>query len=844
MPPLPLEFPSWPLAVLAVPILARAAIFVVATLTEPWSVNPNRIIPAWAQLLQAAAFAGLALLLLRFGRHDRRAWALGLLILDSGTTLLTPFVRASTDPTPVTWLGLHLRTDAFQAAMAWFFAGLFPRSSTRPRLAGIFFAATTAAFVLGVVLVVADALALTLGADAPRVVSLLQRQAPRDADWYFTLQFLLMAPLVVLMPLKLRECGPDARRRFYWLALGLTVGFLPLVANTMLQIYWAGVAATSLPYPRLRGAIIVTALTAVPAAAAYAALVQRTLDLRLVLRRALQYMLARAVIRAVAIVPFAVLAVLVVSNRNRSLAELASGPTGLVLSALTVAGAAGALSRRRLFAALDRRFFRQEIDARELLVKVADGVRHAESIEEVRDTLATAVERALHPESVVTAIAGSDEAFHAIDADVAPLRGVSALAQLVEGDDAPLDVAGAAPELLGRLSEQDRAWLTATGAATLVPLRGSRGELRGILTLGPKASELPYTAQERQLLAAVGASGGFAIDRILTMARHTAQHDAENSLDPPARECVDCGAVVGAGSRCGCGGHLRIGSTPLLLGHRLRFERRIGAGGMGVVYRAVDVRLHQARAVKTLPGADPVMMARLRREARAMASVAHPNLATLHSLESWRGAPMLVMEFLDGGTLSDRLGSGPLPVEATLALGTALGRGLAALHGRGILHRDIKPSNIAFTADDTPKLLDFGLARLVVPPAISTAADARADSPSSLAALNEGPGVPGTPAYISPEVLDGAPPTPADDVWSLAVTLLEACTGTNPYRAATVASTVARVLSEPHRGAAAAALLPPEVGRTFARCFGPRAYRPSTADEFVLALTHCVSTGG
>ncbi len=844
--PVTIEFPSWPLSVLAVPIVARTAIFVVSILTEPWSISPNRFIPPWAQLLQAATFGGLALLLLRFGRHDRRAWALGLLILDSGTTLLTPFVRASSAPTAITWLGLHLRTDAFQAAMAWFFASLFPRSSTRPRLAAVFFAATTTAFMLGAVLVIADTLALALAPDAPSLVTALQRESPGPDDWYFTLQFLWMAPLLVLMPLKLRECGPDARRRFYWLTLGLVVGFLPLVINTMLPTYWAQFSVTPPPFRRLRGAIIVTALTAVPVAAAYAALVQRTLDLRLVLRSALQYVLARAVIRGVAFAPFVGLAALVVSNRNRPLSELASGPTGLILSALTLAGAIGVLSRRRLLAALDRQFFRQEIDAREMLLKVAEGVRHAESIEEVRDTLATAIERALHPESQVTAIAGSDDCLHAIDADVAPLRRASALAQLVEGGDAPLDVAGAEPSIVGRLGEPDRAWLAATGAAALVPLRGSRGELCGVVALGPKASELPYSSQDRELLAAVGASGGFAIDRILTMARHTAHHGAQSVLDPPARECADCGAVVGPEPvRCGCGGQLRIGATPVMLADRLRFERRIGAGGMGVVYRATDLRLHQARAVKTLPGADPVMMARLRREARAMASAAHPNLATLHSLESWRGSPMLVMEFLEGGSLSDRLRGGPLSVSKTLLLGIALGRGLAALHGRGLLHRDIKPSNIGFSADDTPKLLDFGLARLYAAPgSAATSTAARVESPSSLAALTEGPGIPGTPAYISPEVLDGAPPTPADDVWSLAVTLLEACTGANPYRAGTVASTVARVLSEPHRGAAAASTLPSEVGRVFAQFLGPRAFRPASAEDLVHALMHCETNGG
>ncbi len=842
----PREFPSWPLSLLAVPILARAVIFVVALVTEPWSTNPNRLIPAWAQILQASTFAVLAFMLLRFGRHDRRAWSIGLFILDAASTLLTPFVRASTAPTALTWLGLHLRTDAFQAAMVWFFASLFPRSSTRPRLAAVFYAGTAAAFVLGVALVVADGVATRLGPEAPALAVVLQRQSPGGDDWYFTLQFLLMAPLLVLMPLKLRECGPDARRRFQWLALGLSVGYLPLVANTILQTLWAQYAATPPPFARARGVLIVTALTAVPVAAAYAALVQQTLDIRLVLRQALQYVLARAFIRGLAVVPFVALLAVVVFNRDRSIAELASGPSGLVLSALTIAAVAGAMGRRRLLARLDRRFFRHEADVRATLLDVANGVRHAESIEEVRETLAVAAERAFHPQSLVTAVVGSDECLHPIDADVMPLRVSSALAQLVGGSDAPLDLTTADRSILVRLAEHDRAWATATGAAIVVPLRGPGNDLLGILALGPKLSELPYSSQDSELLAAVGASGGFAIDRILMMARHARVHGAESVLDPPARECVDCGRVFGPEPQsCECGGLLRRAPAPLTLGDRLRFERRIGAGGMGVVYRATDLRLQQPRAVKTLPVADLVTTARLRREARVMASARHTNLATLHSLELWRGSPMLVMEFFEGGTLANRLRRGPLDIDEMLALGVALGNGLGALHGQGLLHRDIKPSNIGFTADDTPKLLDFGLARLAtVPETAAAAGEDGADSTWSLTGLLDGPGLRGTPAYISPEALQGAPASAADDLWSLAVTLLEACTGRNPFRAATMAATVARVLTESHRAADSAGALRPETAKIFATLLGPKTVRPTSARHFVRALTPGAANGG
>src|SRR5437870_117030 len=101
------EFPGWPVAILAVPILLRAAVFALALLTQSWTANPNRIIPAWAQILEASLMASLAIVLLYYGRADRRAWSLGLFVMDVGATLLEPFVRAIHQPAAIVWLALH-----------------------------------------------------------------------------------------------------------------------------------------------------------------------------------------------------------------------------------------------------------------------------------------------------------------------------------------------------------------------------------------------------------------------------------------------------------------------------------------------------------------------------------------------------------------------------------------------------------------------------------------------------------------------------------------------------------------------------------------------------------------
>jgi Protein kinase domain len=839
----PIEIPSWPFIVLGVLVVARATIFVLALFVEPWAAAPGRMVPPWAAISQATLFIALAFVLLRYGRSDRRAWVLGVFILDAAATLLEAFVREIASPSAITWLAMRLRTDAFQAAFMWFFASAFPKPTMNRALAATMAIGTAGALALGLGLVTMDSLARFAGETPSALSSVaaqLQRNSPGESDWYFTLQFLWLMPLLVLMPLKLREAGPDDRRRFAWLTLGIAVGFSPLVINVFLITFSDRYVQLVPPDNQVRGLIIFLALTAVPLAAAYAALVQRTLDVRLVVRAALQYVLARSFIVIISLSPFVVLLVMVGLNRNRSVADLLSGRTGVVLLTLTVAGLAAALGRRRLLFLLDARFFREQVDARTTLLAVAGTVRQATSIDELRETLTRSLETAFHPTTILTALAGADDQLHALDAELPPLSRGSALAQLVAGSNAPFDVESQSSGIINRLAAPDQEWLRASRAATLLPLRGAGDELLGVVALGEKRSELPYSDEDHSLLAAVGSACGLALDRVLSSARD-ANLEEGRSADPAARECVECGLVLAAdASACVCGGLLQRAAAPHSLGDRLQFLQRVGAGGMGVVYRAVDLRLQQPRAVKTLPHVDPVLASRLRREARAMATVSHRNLALLYGLEFWRGAPMLVMEFLEGGTLGEQLQRRSLTLRETIDLGTHLADALGVLHGAGILHRDIKPSNIGYTTDGTPRLLDFGLARLLPRGPVETPHAGRVgDSTWSINLSTEVGGVRGTPAYLSPQVLTGSPPSPSDDLWSLAVTLLEAVTGANPFRAANVAATVARVLSETHRVAGAAQLLPPSMQAFFAEVLGPQEGRPQTASAFTQRLQRC-----
>src|SRR5262245_60529128 len=203
---------------------------------------------------------------------------------------------------------------------------------------------------------------------------------------------------------------------------------------------------------------------------------------------------------------------------------------------------------------------------------------------------------------------------------------------------------------------------------------------------------------------------------------------------------------------------------PLSAGTRLgtyEIVGPLGAGGMGEVYRARDTRLGRDVALKIIPEVfanEPDRVARFEREARALAALQHPNIASLFGFEETGGRRTLVMELVEGVDLSQRVANGPVPVDEALEIARQIAEGLEAAHEKGIVHRDLKPANIKISSDGRVKILDFGLARAYLgDSAEGTVPQETMNSPTMTAGMTRQGMILGTAAYMSPEQARGKP---------------------------------------------------------------------------------------
>ena len=554
----------------------------------------------------------------------------------------------------------------------------------------------------------------------------------------------------------------------------------------------------------------------------YAVLAARIPHLREAVRAFYRRLLLHSgLLGAAAAVPAGALAWLIGRSSERTVGAVVADPLAQSLVAAVGILLLVIAARERILIRLDTWILPEAADQRQALADAAGALAQAGRITTVGETVTRTVRRGCgSPATLLVAADAETRAggFSAPQARCVPLPRQAAIVHLLETAGGPVRVEPAGrPSVFPLLPPDEAAWVTETGADVIVPVPGPGTDVLGVLVVSRRLDGRLVRSVDLPFLEALGAAAGLALARLQLL-------DAPGSGSGetrPAEECPVCRCLTAAGEApgCACGPAYVATEVPKLLAGKFRLTRRLGAGGMGTVYLARDLRLERDVAIKTLTERSFVRLVGLKPEAWAMTTVTHPAVAQIHGVESWRGRPFLVVEFLAGGTLEDRLRDGPVAPAEAVSVVARLADALAALHEKGFLHGDVKPSNIGFTAEGSPKLLDFGLAH----------------------AVDDAAMVGGTLPYLSPEVLAGRPADEADDVWSLCVVLYEMVSGRHPFAGGALEAVRRRIRRQrlaaggPDASAAPTAATA-VVAFAAAVLTATRAERPGTARVFARAL--------
>jgi tRNA A-37 threonylcarbamoyl transferase component Bud32 len=590
--------------------------------------------------------------------------------------------------------------------------------------------------------------------------------------------FYIIAALTALTANYRRLTDVNERRRVKILLVGALVGLVP--GFLVVASYWMRSSAnmTQSIFASKATALGTLTLLFFPISFAYAILRHRLLDISVMIRQGVRYALARHVLAS--LVPAMALLltadVLLHSDQPLSTFLRGRGWAYLAVGMLALVARAG---QRQWLVSLDRHFFREHYNAQQILRQVSDDIRRVGDFERVAPRVVALIETALHPEFVALLLRQPHEVSYrvlvAVPAGLSPppLRVDSTLLALLRVLGKPLEVsAGGAESLAQQLPPDEVRFLEESGIELLVPIVTNPDRAESVLVLGVKRSEEPYTRQDSDLLAVI--AGNLAL---LLEGPASASVPSTGTFD----ECPDCGSCYDSGTACCAreGSPLVPVRLSRVLAARYLLDRRLGHGGFGTVYAAMDTALDRHVAVKVIR--DDLLMnddvaRRFQHEARMAAAFVHPNVVTVHDFGVAAGRAFLVMELLTGTTLRDALQrSGMFSATYTIRIMQHVCAAVDAAHRRQLVHRDLKPENIFLThseADDVAKVLDFGIAKVL-----------HGDS-ERLARDTTGTGagiVVGTLRYMAPEQLRGEDVQPAADLWALAVIAHEMLTGTHPF---------------------------------------------------------------
>lgn len=588
-----------------------------------------------------------------------------------------------------------------------------------------------------------------------------------------------------------RQADEVSRRRLRVILFGLSIGLLFLVISILTGIFlWLLNFNSEIRFIEQLVVISESFLLLIPPVFAYAIVRHKVIPVSFIIRRGLQYLLAKNALRLLLILPVVGIIWNVAANPNRTIYEILFQNSFAFYFFIVLAFIAGVLMRSRLNEWIDKKFFREQYNQERLLRELTEDVKESDSLPKLSRLVSSKIQSALHPSSVSLFFQedrSSDFSLgYASDETSANLKlaAESPLLRLMQNQSGAIEFPTRQTD---HLPPREKRWLRETGAKLLVPLRNSDGNLSGIFSLGEKKSEIPYTNRDKELLETLANQIALVHENLNLKDRVRREQRIKTEIlsrfDESSinllKECPKCGRCFDRAAEKCSDDHSELTFTlPVerTIENRYRLEKLIGKGGMGTVYEATDLRLNRTVAVKILSGAmfgNREALRRFEREAQTAAKLNHRNIVTIfdYGVLSTEGA-FLVMELVRGETLSEVLRrEGKLDAETVKEWFAQILDGVDAAHRSGIIHRDLKPENIFVTRDDEENvrlcILDFGLARF------------NEHEPAGSVTV---PGmIMGTPGYMPPEQLRGERTNERGDLFAVGVMIYECLHGEKPF---------------------------------------------------------------
>jgi hypothetical protein len=604
------------------------------------------------------------------------------------------------------------------------------------------------------------------------------------AGWAFFLTCLLLAMAVTARNYRhLRDA--DSRRRIRWVVAGLVASFVPFIVTNALYRFTGLISEHT--FHGWLGALAFLPMTLIPVSLAVAVWQEQLFDISVLVRRGLQYLLARTALRALLAVPVALLVFSIVLHPDRTVGQILLQGAGWLNIVWMAAIAAVLPARQRLHTTLDRRFFREAYQQEQVLVQLIDEVRQRDSLADIARLVSARIDSVLHPTTLhifYKAEERSDRFETQSSSDVLASPQLSEQRTLLGLLEHGTVIRAFPADFEAKLPASERDWLETLGVRLIVPITGARERLVGVLLLGARMSDEPYSATDLRLLHGIAAQIGLVSENQHLQARVRLDADVrrdvlgrlEDKSVSLLKECPVCGACYDSVvERCAHDNAELALTLPIerTLDGKYRLERALGRGGFGAVFEASDLRLHRQVAAKVMMGSlfgDVAALRRFEREARAAAKIDHPAITRVHDYGSvGSGGAYLIMELVAGRTWrAELLRSGVIAPARAAQWFQQLLSGLQFAHTLGIVHRDLKPENVMIVGEAV-KIMDFGLARV-----LDTGTGATESVTLAGTAM-------GTLGYMAPEALTGGPVDERVDIFAIGVMVVETLTGVRPF---------------------------------------------------------------